>query len=234
MYKNKTVSLIVPVLNEEKGLRDLFKHIPSLIDEVMIVDGGSKDKTVELAKKHGAKVVIQKSKGYGAAYLEGFKATRADIIATVDGDGTYPVDAIPRMIEWLIDKKLDFISGSRFPLSNINSMAQLNFLGNLVVTTITSWLFNTKIIDINSGMWVFKRPFLKKAKFISSAWNFSLDIKIEAMMLKDCQFLEYPINYYERLGETKVVRPWKTGLKSLFFLIAKRNQVRKRARQGKL
>lgn len=229
-----SISLVIPVLNEEAGLKKIFTHLPKDIYEVIIVDGGSTDQTVDISNHYKSRVIRQKSKGYGGAYFEGFAAAKGDIIATLDGDGTYPIESIPRMVEWLIDKELDFISGSRFPLSDVMSMAQLNFIGNLVVTTLTSWLFNTKVIDINSGMWVFRKSFLRKTQFISSAWNLSLEIKIEALANRKIKFLEYPINYYERLGESKVVRPWKTGLKSLFFLVAKKIQVNRRLKSGQL
>lgn len=234
MIRERTVSLVIPVLNEEQGLEKMLPHLPAGIDEVIIVDGGSKDKTVEVAQKYGATVLVQKTKGYGAAYFEGFAAAKGDIIATVDGDATYPLDSIPHMVEWLVDRNYVFVSGSRFPLSNMMSMHQRNFIGNMVVTTLTSFLFKTKVVDVNSGMWVFYKSFLDKAKFISDAWNLSLEIKIEAIIQKGGVFIEYPINYFERLGESKVVRPWRTGFKSLFFLAAKKWQVIGRARRGEI
>lgn len=234
MIRERTVSLVIPVLNEEEGLEKTLPKIPAGIDEVIIVDGGSKDKTVEVAKKYGATVIMQKSKGYGGAYFEGFAQAKGDIIATVDGDGTYPLESIPHMVEWLVDRKFVFVSGSRFPLSNLMSMHQRNFIGNMVVTTLTSFLFQTKVVDVNSGMWVFYKTFLDKTKFMSDAWNLSLEIKIEAISQKGGVFIEYPINYFERLGESKVVRPWRTGFKSLFFLAAKKWQVMGRKRRGEL
>lgn len=234
MHDNHPLSLVIPVLNEEGGLRKMLPHLPQEIDEVIIVDGGSTDRTVDIAKQYGAVVIQQKSKGYGGAYFEGFAKAKGTIIATIDGDGTYPAESIPRMVQWLLDRQIDFISGSRFPMSNLDSMHQRNFIGNMVVTTITSFLFHTKVVDVNSGMWVFQKAFLDKAKFISSHWNLSLEIKIEAIVQQGVKFLEYPINYYERLGESKVVRPWRTGFKSLFFLAAKKWQVMRRAAKGEL
>ncbi|MBI2588233.1 glycosyltransferase family 2 protein [Candidatus Berkelbacteria bacterium] len=231
MYKGLSISLVIPVFNEETGLKKMLPSAPSFLDEIVIVDGGSTDDTVAIATKYGARVVKQQGRGYGNAYLEGFTAAKSQIITTADGDGTYPLESIEKMLDWLIDRKLDFISGSRFPLSDVNSMHQWNYIGNLVVTTLTSFLFNYKVIDINSGMWLFRKAILKEMQVLSNAWNLSLEIKIEAFTNPKLKFIEYPINYYERLGETKVVRPWRTGLKSLVFLLIKKAQIKKRYRQ---
>lgn len=228
MYKGLSISLVIPVFNEEVGLKKMLPSAPSFLDEIVIVDGGSTDDTVAIAIKYGARVIKQQGKGYGNAYLEGFTAAKSQIIATADGDGTYPLESIEKMLDWLIDRKLDFISGSRFPLSDVGSMHQWNYIGNLVVATFTSFLFNYKVIDINSGMWLFRKEILKEMQILSNAWNLSLEIKIEAFTNPKLKFIEYPINYYERLGETKVVRPWRTGLKSLVFLLIKKRQVVKR------
>lgn len=231
MYKGLSISLVIPVFNEETGLKKMLPSAPSFLDEIVIVDGGSTDDTVAIATKYGARVIKQQGKGYGNAYLEGFTAAKSQIITTADGDGTYPLESIEKMLDWLIDRQLDFVSGSRFPLSDVNSMHQWNYIGNLVVTTLTSFLFNYKVIDINSGMWLFRKEILKEMQVLSNAWNLSLEIKIEAFTNPKLKFIEYPINYYERLGETKVVRPWKTGLKSLVFLLIKKAQIKKRYRQ---
>ena len=98
MYKNLTISLVIPALNEEKGLSEILPLVPSLVDEVIVVDGGSKDKTVEVAKKYKAIVFRQKGNGYGSAYREGFGVAKGSIIVTADGDGTYPMTSIEEMV----------------------------------------------------------------------------------------------------------------------------------------
>ena len=115
------ISVILPTINEEKGIgptidsinRDYFKKNKWDL-EIVIVDGDSKDKTQEIAKEKGAKVVIEKRKGYGRAYKTGIPKLTGDIIVTGDADATYPFDKIHEYIQKLIDEGLDYITTDRF------------------------------------------------------------------------------------------------------------------------
>ena len=73
MYKNKKVSLVIPCFNEEKGIKKILEHKPLFIDEIIVIDNDSTDRTAKIAKKLGAQVIFEKRKGYGQAYLTGFK-----------------------------------------------------------------------------------------------------------------------------------------------------------------
>ncbi len=98
MYKNKTISIVIPCYNEEEGVRHLISKMPTLVDEVIIVDNGSTDNTAQVAKEMGATVVEEKIKGYGSAYKCGFRHAQGDIIITMDGDGTYPPESITLLL----------------------------------------------------------------------------------------------------------------------------------------
>lgn len=235
MHRNLTIALIIPTLNEEAAIAKTLESVPSEIDEVIVVDGESTDRTVEIAKEYGATVITEKRPGYGRAYLTGFEHATADIISTTDGDTTYPLESIPKMVDLIVDKGIDFVSGSRFPLTRWESMHQSNFIGNMVVGAVTNAIFKSKIVDINTGMWVFRaKPFLDKAQFISEAWNLSLEIKIEAIVNSKIKFYEYPIDYRARIGDSKVTQKWRTGAKSLIFLVVKKLGVNKRRKRGEL
>jgi len=137
------ISVILPTINEEKGIgptidsinRDIFKKNKWEL-EIVIVDGDSKDKTQEIAKKKGAKVIVEKRKGYGRAYKTGIPNLTGEIIVTGDADATYPFDKIHEYIQQLIDKDLDFITTDRF--------AELHH-GSMSVKTLF-WKFHTSII----------------------------------------------------------------------------------------
>ena len=123
-----SVSLVIPSLNEEEGIVATLKRVPKGIDEIIVVDGNSKDRTRELAAAAGAKVLVEERRGYGLAYRRGFEAATGDIITTADADGTYPTEMLPHVIEFLTSRNLSFVSCSRFPLADAKSMAGLNKL----------------------------------------------------------------------------------------------------------
>ncbi len=216
------VSVIIPTLNEEESIGHVLDKIPKDPKyewEIIIVDGNSRDRTREIAKEKGAKVIVEKRRGYGRAYKTGFAAATGDIIVTLDGDDTYPAEKIPELVDYLIKNNLDFISCERFSKMQKGAMSATHKFGNWVLTVTTRLLFGVKIKDSQSGMWVFRREILKELNLTSDGMPFSEEIKIEAWKKFKCK--EIPIEYRERKGEVKL-NTWKDGLKNLKFLFKKR------------
>jgi glycosyltransferase involved in cell wall biosynthesis len=223
MLKNKKITVVIPTLNEAKGIRATIEVIPKFVDEIIVVDGGSKDETQKIARECGAKVVEELRPGYGRAFKTGFEHATGDIIGTTDGDGTYPIELLESVVNQLLEKQLEFISCSRLPLEDASSMRKRNLIGNFLMTQAASVMWVHHFSDILSGMWVFRRPCLKKLTLLSDSWNFSEEIKLQAYMHLGDKFAEYKIPYRERLGETKLV-PWKVGLQNIGYMIAMRTK----------
>jgi len=219
MIGQSKVSVVVPCYNEETGITQVIQRMPKGIDEVIVVDNNCTDHTAEVAKKLGARVVREKTAGYGAAYKRGFHAAHGNIIVTMDGDGTYPPEEIPRLILALNKRSLDFLSACRFPLHDKKAMSITNRFGNWVLTLGAAILFFHFIRDSQSGMWVFKRSVLKQMILHSDGMALSEEIKLEA--IKHCHFGEEHIPYGVRIGEVKLQK-WHDGWNNLLFLIRKR------------
>ena len=218
MYRGKTVSVVIPCYNEEEGIRHVLGALPPIVDEAIVVDNNCTDSTAAVARSLGAKVVEERTPGYGAAYKRGLREPVSDIVVTMDGDGTYPPEAIPGLIDVLLDKHLDFISAARFPLSVKGAMGFTNRLGNFILTLGTQILFFKAVKDSQSGMWVFKREALKHLRLTSDGMSFSEEIKIEAIRSKHVRFAEHHINYGDRIGTIKLQK-WRDGFSNLFFLL---------------
>ncbi len=171
----------------------------------------------------GAEVVFETKKGYGNAYQAGLPRATGDIIATTDGDGTYPTYSIAPIIDFLLTKNYDFVSASRFPLRNRKAMRFRNVLGNKILTYMMRLFWLRWIADSQSGMWVFKRDVLKHIKPRNGGMPFSEEIKLEVIAQRRLHFGEYHIDYSERIGETKLYA-WKDGIDNLLFLLRKRAQ----------
>jgi dolichol-phosphate hexosyltransferase len=217
MYRGLSVSVVIPCFNEEHGIAAVLKSMPDYVDQVVVVDNNSTDETGRIAQELGAEVVFETRKGYGNAYKAGFPRARGDIVATADGDGTYPTYSIGPIIDYLLDKKLDFVSASRFPLKNPKAMRWRNVLGNMILTYTTRVLWLRWIADSQSGMWVFKRDVLKQIHLESSGMPFSEEIKLDVIDNPRLKFGEYHIDYSERIGETKLFA-WKDGVENEVFL----------------
>jgi glycosyltransferase involved in cell wall biosynthesis len=221
MHRNLKISIVIPCYNEADGIRAVIQQIPDYVDEIVVVDNRSTDGTGEVAQSLGARVVFEGIQGYGAAYKTGLPAATGDIIATLDGDGTYPAEEISRLVDLLEDRGYDFISASRFPLQNPEAMPLTNQLGNRVLTITTRVLFGHPIVDSQSGMWVFRRSVLEKLRLTSNGMPLSEEIKLEALSHPEVRFHEAHIPYYERIGEVKL-RRWREGFENLLFLVRKR------------
>jgi glycosyltransferase involved in cell wall biosynthesis len=221
MYKGHSIAVIIPCLNEEQGIERVLRALPEFVDEIIVVDNNSTDRTSEVAASLGAKVIREEVRGYGRSYKRGFASAVSDIIVTLDGDHSYPADALSYLLEAFRHLDVDFLNASRFPVRDSAAMSFKHHVGNLVLSVAMSILFFRWVRDSQSGMWVFRRSILKEMRLESDGMAFSEEIKIEALRRADIRFGEISILYSSRLGEKKL-NPWRDGFQNLWFLVKKR------------
>jgi glycosyltransferase involved in cell wall biosynthesis len=221
MYKGQTITVIIPCLNEEQGIEQVLRRMPGFVDQVIVVDNGSTDRTSDVARSLGAEVIREEVRGYGRAYKKGFSCARGSIIVTLDGDHSYPPDAISYLIEAFLHLEVDFLNASRFPVRDPRAMSLKHKFGNLVLSLAMSLLYFRWVRDSQSGMWVFRRSILEGMRLESDSMAFSEEIKIEALKNHRIRFSEISIQYSSRLGEIKL-NPWRDGFHNLWFLVKKR------------
>ncbi|MCI4325891.1 MAG: glycosyltransferase family 2 protein [Thermoplasmata archaeon] len=234
-------TLVVPTLNEGGSIGHVIDTFlaaaaeanPKLfpkdpIDwDVIVVDGASTDGTAEIARKAGAQVISEARPGYGRAYRTGLAAAKGDFVATADGDSTYPVEEIPRLVRQLLDERLDFITCDRLTRLDTNAMTREHRVGNWVLNFALRILFHQALkptggalADSQSGMWVFRRSVLERVVLTQDGMPFSEELKIEVLLL-GLRFLETPIVYRERWGAPKL-SSWRDGRRNLAFLFRRR------------
>jgi glycosyltransferase involved in cell wall biosynthesis len=220
VYRDHSLSVLIPCYNEEEGVRQVLWRMPRVVDEVIVIDNNCTDGTAVVARSMRARVVEQRRRGYGAAYQVGMASATTDLVVTMDGDGSYPPEEIPRLVDTLLDREWDFLSGCRFPLTDGGAMEFTNRVGNWILTVATGVLFARPIRDSQSGMWVFRREALARMCLTSDGMAFSEEIKIEAL-LAGLRFGEAHIPYGERVGTVKLQK-WRDGFDNLAFLARKR------------
>jgi glycosyltransferase involved in cell wall biosynthesis len=221
MFRGKRITVVIPCYNEEEGVRTVIEQMPPIVDEILVVDNASTDRTAEVARELGARVVHESRKGYGRAYRTGFEKARGDIIVTMDGDGTYPPNSIPLLLTVLLEEKVDFMTARRWRSKNDKSKSPLRLLGNAVLSAATMILYRRFLIDSQSGMWVFRREILQKIDPQSDGMALSQELKILAFTHPDIVCLEMPIYYGERVGESKL-NLWRDGFGNLWHLFRMR------------
>ncbi|HXY12684.1 MAG TPA: glycosyltransferase [Thermoplasmata archaeon] len=234
-------TLVIPTLNEAASIGHVLKLFQTaaveanatifqgnpLEWEILVVDGASEDGTAAIAEAAGARVLIERRPGYGRAYKTGFAAAQGTVIATADGDATYPVETIPGLVKKLLDEHLEFITGNRFAYLDRKAMTTEHRVGNQVLNLFLGLAYHRYmkglpegLQDSQSGFWVFRREILGKLHLTSDGMAFSEELKIESVV-HGVRFLEVPIQYRERWGPPKL-SSWRDGTRNLLFLAEKR------------
>lgn len=236
--KKKMISVVIPAYNEESSIGPTIDEIKliakSMLEydfEIIVVDNNSKDKTSEIAKSHGARVLFQPIQGYGAAYKKGMSEAKGDIIITGDADATYPFDDMPRLISVLEQNNYDFLNTNRFAHLHKNSMPVINHVGNIFLTVMTNLIYSSKLKDSQSGMWIFNKKFLDSLvyRIMGNGMSYSQEIKLFALYLSSknkINFKEVDIYYKQRIGDKKL-RPIRDGTDNLLNLFKFKSKLKK-------
>jgi len=198
------ISIVLPCRNEEKAIGTCINKIKQALDkdyEIIIADS-SKDKSAEIAKQLGAKIV-KAEKGYGNAYKAGFKAAKGKIIVMGDADNTYDFLEIPLLLKVLENN--DLVIGSRLNgMIKPGAMKPLHrYIGNPLLTFIFNKLFKTNLSDTHSGFRAIKKQELDQLNLESSGMEFALEMLIKAAK-NNLRIREVPITYSKRIGESKL------------------------------
>ena len=201
------VSIVIPAFNEEGGVGPQVKAIRQvlrargIVHEIIVVDDGSQDRTAEEAIRAGARVLRHlKNRGYGASLKTGIMAAKYEAIAITDADGTYPADQIPVMLGKL--DTADMVVGARTG-ENVN-IPFIRKPGKLALGWLANRIAGQRIPDLNSGLRVFRRECaLQYFPVLSNKFSFTTTITL-AFLADDYKVVYHQINYYQRVGKSKI------------------------------
>lgn len=201
----KKIVVFMPAHNEESNISEVIARVPRHFHpdykvEVVIIDDGSKDKTVAVASQAGADYIVSfpSNRGLGAAVREGLKqccALHADIGLMIDADNEYPPEQIPEVIAPIMNGIADYTFGSRFK-GQIQGMKLHRRLGNYVFTLLQSMLLRKWIYDGQSGMRGFSREAMEKAEIIHD-YNYAQVLTLN-LVRQGFRLAEVPISYQVR------------------------------------
>jgi len=224
--KKSLIAIILPTLNEEQAIGKVIDEIPySKFDEsqykvdVIVVDGKSNDRTVEIAKSKGALIITEPRRGKGRAIITAFKSINADYFFFLDADYTYPAIYIPEMLK-LLEQGHPIVIGTRLKGKRQKGAIRLiNIVGNHILTFMASFLYRNRISDLCTGYWGLRGDIAKTLDLKTEGFQIEAELYIE-LSKRGYPISDIPIYYRKRTGKAKL-SVYKDGFKIGWLLISR-------------
>jgi len=215
------LSVIIPALNEEESLPYVLGELPwSTLHQVIVVDNGSQDRTAEVAAAHGALVLREPLRGYGAACRAGVRAAaEADILIFLDADGSFDAQEIAALTEPIARGEAELVLGSRLTgRREAGAMPLHGVVGNWLVALVISRLANIRITDLGPFRAI-RRQTLERLQMEELTYGWPSEMIIKAAQLR-VPIREVPVRYRRRrAGHSKVSGTWRGTLGASYRIL---------------
>ena len=212
------ITVLIPAHNEEKAISAVLDELVGVLKdetyEIIVIDDGSTDNTAKIVQEKRVKLIQHTHNiGYGAAIKTGIKNAANDLILIIDGDGSYPVKAIPELLKEV--DQYDLVIGAR---TGEEVKIQLyRRPAKWFLSKLANYLSETKIPDLNSGMRIFRRKDVVKIyNILPNKFSFTTTMTL-AYHTTGLLVKYVPINYYKRAGKSKI-RPFKDGFNFIMLI----------------
>ena len=222
--KNEKIAVLIPCYNEEltikKVVEDFKKELKDQNADIYVYNNNSKDKTAQIAKEAGAIVVDEYKQGKGNVIRSMFRDIDADIYVMVDGDDTYPAEAVHSLIEEVREGRADMAIGDRLTNGTYSKENKRHFhdFGNNLVKNSINFLFHSKLKDIMTGYRVFNRDFVKNFPILSGGFEIETEMTFHALD-RNYRIVEVPIEYRDRpSGSVSKLNTFSDGFKVLITI----------------
>ena len=217
------INIFIAALNEEEGIGATISELSENINakRILVIDGHSHDSTVEVAKDHGAEIILQDGKGKGDALAKAVQCMGEDVeyVVITDGDFTYPAEHVPEMIQILENNpQVGMVCGNRFSKQTDGNAFKSRFtFGNKLLAFAHSFFNGVYLKDPLTGLRVIRAEILRK--WVIKSKGFDIEVELNHQVGKQgFDTIEVPIAYRERLGEKKLkMKHGATILKRILF-----------------
>jgi glycosyltransferase involved in cell wall biosynthesis len=193
------IAVLIACYNEEPTVAQVVNQFRAELPgaDVYVFDNNSSDRTAEEARRAGAIVYSERRQGKGYVVQAMFRRIDADFYVMVDGDGTYPPEAVHRLLAPVVSGDVDMVIGSRLHVDSQSQFKQLNRLGNRLVRALLNFIFRVRLTDILSGYRVFNRRFVKSLPLFGGGFEIETELTIKAVQ-RGYRVLEMPVDLSHR------------------------------------
>lgn len=222
------LSIVIPVYNEVETIEAVYRRVTAVAldnieKEIVIVDDGSADGTVEVLKKlesEGVRILYhERNRGKGAAIRTGLKEASGELILVQDADLEYDPTEYSRLIRPILDGKADVVYGSRFVGAEPHRVLFFwHYVGNRFLTLLSNMLTNLNLTDMETGYKVFRADVLKRIEIQENRFGFEPEITAKVARMK-VRIYEVGISYFGRTYEEGKKIRWKDGVRALWCII---------------
>nr|WP_298997156.1 glycosyltransferase family 2 protein [uncultured Allomuricauda sp.] len=202
------IKVIIPAVNEGDSIAKVVTEIPDSVSEIIVVNNGSTDNTVENAEKAGATVLTENRKGYGYACLKGMEyvdqqSKKPDIIVFIDGDYSDYPEELDKLVAPILENDIDFVVGARKKaLREPGSMTPQQVFGNQLATFLMQLFFRAKFTDLGPFRAI-KYEKLKALEMGDKTYGWTVEMQLKVLR-KKMSYIEVPVRYKQRIGVSKV------------------------------
>jgi glycosyltransferase involved in cell wall biosynthesis len=225
MYGSKRVSIVLPAYNEEKYIRPAVEDFfaTGVVDEVIVVDNNSRDRTAEEARRTGARLVSERAQGYGHALRRGLREATGDLVIMAEPDGTFIGRDIVKLLAYADD--FDMVCGTRTTRELIWEQANMGWflrLGNWTVAKMIQVLYDgPSLSDCGCTLRLTRREALARIQDdLTVGGSHFLPQMVIAGLKRGLKIVEVPVNYRGRVGDSKITGTLKGTLRTGFRMIA--------------
>ena len=224
MYGEKRVSVVFPAYNEEPNIRQAVEDffVPGVVDEVVVVDNNSRDRTAEEAAAAGARVVSEMTQGYGHALRRGLREASGDLIIMAEPDGTFLGRDVLKLLAYADD--FDMVCGTRTTRELVWDQANMGWflrMGNWTVAKMLQMLYGgPSLSDCGCTLRLTHRAALERIRGdLTVGGSHFLPEMVILALKQGLKVIEVPVNYRGRVGESKITGNLKGTLKTGFNMI---------------